>query len=304
MLAARTERARPGRYSLLKVSVLMTLAGTLSVAGQNAPPRQAASPPRQPTLPQSCLQQRNSSEKIAVLLESVHDHPTAGAYNTLGVLYAQADRVSCAIPAFEASLKLEDQNWEAHYNLALAFLRRGDRAQAIHALQKAIQQKPDSVSSHFALGSVFEDEKRLENAEEQFRSALNLDPHFSPGAIKLSEVLISEGKPQAAVACLEDAVKQSPPDQAEPLRAALGVAYAANAEMEEALTTLKDLVADQPDSADAHFNLGLVYARQGQSGHEESAVAEFREALRLDPSMDPARIALGRVLISLQKYSE
>jgi tetratricopeptide (TPR) repeat protein len=281
----------------------MTLAGTLSVAGQNAPPRQAASPPRQPTLPQSCLQRRNSSEKIAVLLESVHDHPTAGAYNTLGVLYAQADRVSCAIPAFEASLKLEDQNWEAHYNLALAFLRRGDRAQAIHALQKAIQQKPDSVSSHFALGSVFEDEKRLENAEEQFRSALNIDPHFSPGAIKLSEVLISEGKPHAAVACLEDAVEQSPPDQAEPLRAALGVAYAANAEMEKALTTLKDLVADQPDPADAHFNLGLVYARPG-SRNEEAAVAEFREALRLDPSMDPARIALGRVLISLQKYSE
>jgi tetratricopeptide (TPR) repeat protein len=282
----------------------MTLAGTISVAGQNAPRRQAAAPSRQPTLPPACLQQRNSSEKIAVLLESVHDHPTAGAYNTLGVLYAQADRVSCAIAAFEASLKVEDQNWEAHYNLALALLRRGERAQAIHALQTAIQQKPDSVSSHFALGSIFEDEKKLENAEEHFRSALNVDPHFSPSAIKLSEVLISVGRPQAAVACLEDTVKQLPSEQAEPVRAALGVAYAANGEMEKALITLKNLIAEQPDSADAHFNLGLVYARQGQSKDEEAAVTEFQEALRLDPSMDPARIALGRVLISLQKYSE
>ena len=130
-------------------------------------------------------------------------------------------------------------------------------------LQTAIQQKPDSVSSHFALGSVFEDEKKWGNAEEQFRSALKIDPHFAPGAIKLSEVLITEGKPQAAVACLEDAVKQAPPDQAEPVQAALGIAYAENGEMEKALATLKDLVAAQPDSADAHFTLGLLYAREG-----------------------------------------
>jgi tetratricopeptide (TPR) repeat protein len=282
----------------------MILAGTLSVAGQTAPPRQAAPAAHPPALPKSCLEQSHPSEKITALLESVHDHPTAGAYNTLGVLYAQADRVSCGIAAFEAALQLEDQNWEAHYNLALALLRKGDRAGAIHELQTASRQKPDSVSSHFALGSVFEDEKKLANAEEQFRSALKIDPHFAAGAIKLSEILITEGRPQAAVACLEDAVKQAPPDQAEPVEAALGVAYTANGEMEKALATLKDLVAAQPDSADAHFNLGLVYARQGQSKNEEAAAAEFRETLRLDQSMDPARIALGRVLISLQKYSD
>jgi len=304
MLPARTERARLGRYLLLKVSVLMTLAGTPLVAGQNSSPRQATLPARQRTLPESCLQQRNSSGKIGVLLASVHDHPTAGAYNTLGVLYAQADRVGCAIPAFEASLKLQEQNWEAHYNLALALLKRGDRERAIRGLQTAIQQKPDSVSSHFALGSVFQDENRLESAERQFRSVLKIDPHFAPGAIKLSEVLITQGKPQAAVAFLEDSAKQVPPDQAEPVRAALGAAYAANAEMEKALTTLNDLVTDQPDSADAHFNRGLLYARQGQSKNEEAAVTEFQEALRLDPDIDPAGIALGRVLVSLRKYSD
>ena len=304
MLAARTERARPGRYSLVELSVLMTLAGTLSVASQNSALGQAALTGHAAALPKSCLEQSHPSEKITALLESVHDHPTAGAYNTLGVLYAQADRVSCGIAAFEAALKLEDQNWEAHYNLALALLKKGDRARAVQELQTAIQQKPDSVSSHFALGSVSEDERKLGEAEEQFRSTLKIDPHFTPGAIKLSEVLISEGKPQAAVASLEDAVKQAPPDQSEPVRAALGVAYAATGEMEKALLTLKSLVAAQPDSADAHFNLGLIYARQGQSKDKEAAAAEFREALRLDDGLHPARIALGRVLISSQKYSD
>src|SRR5258708_9961515 len=304
MLAARTERARPGKHSLVELSVLMTLAGTLSVVSQNAALGQAAPASHPAALPKSCLEQSHPSEKIAALLESVHDHPTAGAYNTLGVLYAQEDRVSCGVAAFEAALKLEDQNWEAHYNLALALLRKGDRVRATRELQTAMQQKPESVSSHFALGTVFEDEKKLGSAEEQFRAALKIDPHFAPGAIKLGEVVISEGKPQAAVEFLEDAVNQAPPDQAEPIQAALGVAYAENGEIEKALAALKDLVAAQPNSADAHFNLGLIYARQGQSKDEEAAVVEFQEALRLDQGMDPARITLGRFLLSLQKYSD
>src|SRR3982074_2887667 len=135
MLAARTERARPGRYSLLKAGAVMMLAGTLSVAGHSA---QAAPATHVPALPRSCLEQIHPSEKITALLESVHDHPTAGAYNTLGVLYAQADRVSCAVTAFEAALKLEDPNWEAHYNLALALLRKGGRARAERELQAAL----------------------------------------------------------------------------------------------------------------------------------------------------------------------
>jgi tetratricopeptide (TPR) repeat protein len=302
MLAARTERARPGRYSLVDLGVLMTLAAC--VAAQNTAPSQAASTVGPSLLPKSCVEQNHPSEKIAALLESIHDHPTAGAYNTLGVLYAQADRVSCGIAAFEASLKLEDQNWEAHYNLALALLRKGDRARAMRELQTAIQQKPDSVSSHFALGSVFEDEKKLGNAEEQFRAALKIDPHFTQAAIRLSEVLITEGKPQASVACLEDAVKQAPPDQAEPVQAALGIAYAESGKMEKAFASLKDVVNAQPDSSDAHFTLGLLYAREGQFRDEERAVTEFHDALRLDQGMDPARIALGRVLISLHKYSD
>src|SRR6202041_343307 len=272
MLAARTERARPGRYSLVELSVLMTL--TACVAAQNTAPSQAASAVRPSLSPKS------------------------------GVLYAQADRVSCGIAAFEASLNLEDQNWEAHYNLALALLRKGDRARATRELQTAIQQKPDSVSSHFALGSVFEDDKKLGNAEEQFRAALKIDPHFTQAAIRLSEVLITEGKPQASVACLEDAVKQAPPDQAAPVKAALGFAYAESGEMEKAFAGLKDVVTAQPDSSDAHFTLGLLYAREGQFKDEERAVTEFRDALRLDQGMDPARIALGRVLISLHKYSD
>ena len=307
MWVSGTERARAERYSLLGRSVLIALASALLVASQTATSQQSTDA-RPFALPKSCGDESHPSEKISDLLEIVQNHATAGAYNTLGVLYAQSNHLSCAISAFEAALKLDDQDWEAHYNLALAFLRKGDRGHAVRELQAAIQQKPDSVSSHFALGTALEDAKKLGEAEEQFRAVVKIDPHFAPGAIKLSEVLIAERKSQAAVGFLEDTNGTAPASaQDESLQVALSVAYVENGEIDKAFTTLKNLVATQPGSANAHFNLGLLYARRSQAqgeSDEEAAVTEFREALERDPSMDGARLALGKVLISLQKYSD
>lgn len=311
MVVTENRNARGSRVSvrriLVQLSRLMILGGTILTAAEGTA-GQNASKVHSTVLPQSCLEQSHPSEQVTALLESLRDHPTSGAYNTLGVLYAQSDRVSCAIAVFETALKLEPQNWEIHYNLALALLSKGDRARAVRELQIAIQQKPDSVSSHFALASILEDEKKWGQAEEQYRLALQIDPRFAQGAIKLSGVLIIEGKSQAAVTSLENSIKQEPPpDQAESLQEALGAAYAANGEMEKGLKTLKDLVAEHPDSAHAHFSLGLLYTPQAQTDRNEderAAITEFREALRLQPSMDAARMALGQALMSSQQYAD
>src|SRR5271156_1357786 len=307
MWVSGKERARAERYPLWGRSVLIVLASALFVASQTAT-SQVSTDVRPSALPKVCVDESHPSEKISELLEIVHNHATAGAYNTLGVLFAQSNHLSCAMSAFEAALKLNDRDWEAHYNLALAFLRKGDRAHAVRELQAAIQQKPDSISSHFALGTALEDAKNVGQAEEQFRAAVKIDPHFASGAIKLSEVLIAEGKFQAAVEFLEDASRTAETRaQDESLQVALSVAYVENGEIGKAFTTLKNLVATQPDSANAHFNLGLLYARRSQAqgeSDEEAAVTEFREALKHDPSMDSARLALGKVLVSLRRYSD
>ncbi|RMF73382.1 MAG: tetratricopeptide repeat protein [Acidobacteria bacterium] len=49
-----------------------------------------------------------------------------------------------------------------------------------------------------------------------------------------------------------------------------------------------------PDSAVAHFNLGLAYTCQG---HVNSAEAAYRRALELDPSLVEAWVNLGGVLL-------
>jgi tetratricopeptide (TPR) repeat protein len=308
MCGAGGERVESTMHFRLALGALVTMVAAISMFAQSYAPTRLSgrlASRGSPVLPKACLDQEHPSEKIAALLESIRDHPTAGAYNTLGVLYAQGDRLNCAVPAFQAALKLEGQNWEAHYNLALALIKTGDRCGAKKELQAAIQQKPDSVSSHFALGSLFQSENKLDEAAEAFKAALNIDPHFVPASLKLSQVLISGSKTAAAIACLEDALKLLPPaDQNAALQASLALAYVDNGDANRGLETLKNLVLGQPNSADAHFSLGLLYAKNSQPADQEAAAAQYREALRLDPGIDPARLALGRVLLSSRNCSD
>jgi tetratricopeptide (TPR) repeat protein len=302
MFGVSIERTRSAKCPRLHVGLLM-MATTLSLAGQTVAPHPSGSSPGAPALPKSCLSQVHASDKIGEVLESIHDHPTAGAYNTLGVLYAQEDQVSCAIFAFEASVRVQDPNWEAHYNLGVALVRKGDRTRAKQELRTAIQQKPDSLTSRFALASAFEEEKKFPEAIEQLRSIQTQDPKFAPATLKLSQILIKMGKPQQAIAVLQEGLGQNP-EEAERLQSALGIAYAENGQTEKGVETLRTLVAGQPDSADAHFQLGSLLVRRRQAGDPEEASREFREAIRLDPSSDAARLALGRILIASQKLDE
>jgi tetratricopeptide (TPR) repeat protein len=53
-------------------------------------------------------------------------------------------------------------------------------------------------------------------------------------------------------------------------------------------------VEDHPDSAAAHFNLGLAYTQKGQVDRAEQA---YRRALEIDPDLVEAWVNLGGVLL-------
>jgi tetratricopeptide (TPR) repeat protein len=308
MLRGGRSRFQSAGVRILALGLAAALAAVPPcIAQSHAPAKQGTSPshPAAPrALPRSCLSPEHVSDKIATLLETVTDHPTAGAYNTLGALYAAAGLVNCAIPAFQLSLHLDGKNWEAHYNLALAFLTAGDPARATAELRAAISEKSDSASAHFALGTLFYNEKKLAASATEFDAVLRIDPNFPGATISRAQVLLAQGNPTAAVALLETALTQSrPPEQVVPSTVALGLAYSQAGQPAKALQTMQQLVAAHPDSADAHVGLGTVYA-ETEPANLDGAIAEFREALRLDPSKDEARLALGRALISQQKFSD
>jgi tetratricopeptide (TPR) repeat protein len=210
----------------------------------------------------------NSNQRVGDLSMVVARHPTAEAYNALGVLYAEGNKLNCAVPAFEQALRLDEQDWRARYNLALALIQKGKEKKAADHLHILIQQKPCSPDAHNILGSVLQQQGELAAAEE-FKGALQCDPAFAVAALNLGQVLIDQKRYTAAIAYLLDALKSSPPPDLEPqLQTTLGVAYAENGDSGQAIATLEQVLKAHPDDAEAHFNLGTVYAKLGRAlGH-------------------------------------
>ena len=257
------------------------------------------------TLPAACQNLRKSNQRVGELLTVVARHATAEAYDALGVLYAEGNKLNCAVPAFEEALRLDEQDWRARYNLALALIQKGEEKKAADQLHILTHQKPDSPEVHNTLGSLLQQQGELEEAAEEFKTALKCDPAYAEAALSLGQVLINQKRYTAAMVYLQDALKTSPlPDLKAQLQTTLAVAYAESGDSDQAIGTLEQVIKAHPEDAEAHFNLGTVYARQGPALGYQEAIANFKEAVRIDPHYDSARYSLAKVLVQLGQFSD
>jgi Flp pilus assembly protein TadD len=71
-------------------------------------------------------------------------------------------------------------------------------------------------------------------------------------------------------------------------------------DFENAIAPLQKVLADQPDFAYAHFQLGYVYTALKRSA---DARAEYERAIALDPKMAEAYLNLGILLFEEQEYA-
>ena len=139
--------------------------------------------------------------------------------------------------------------------LAMASSRLGRPDDTARYLRAAIERNP-SDKLFFTLAEVYHESGDLENAERTFASAIATtdDEHLGNRArLRIAEILITTRR------------------------------------YEEATELLSGLIEQSPESADAHYWLGVLYH---ETESPERARLEWREAIRLDPGH---REALGRL---------
>ncbi len=71
-----------------------------------------------------------------------------------------------------------------------------------------------------------------------------------------------------------------------------------NKKFEDAIAPLQKVIADQPEFAYAHFQLGYVYTALKKTSE---ARAEYERAIAIDPKMAEAYLNLGMLLLDTQQ---
>lgn len=118
------------------------------------------------------------------------------AHNLLGVaLFKKGDAAhkAEALTHFQRAVELKPDNPEAHNNLAIGYVTRGQLDLAIEEYRKAINLK-DDASIRTNLGNALVAAGRYADAETQYRAALQMEPGNASRYANLGYVLMQEGR--------------------------------------------------------------------------------------------------------------
>jgi tetratricopeptide (TPR) repeat protein len=156
-----------------------------------------------------------------------------------------------------------------------------------------------SHNIHNNLGMAYDKLERYEDAAEEYREALRLDPGYTEAHNNLAVAYNMMGLTEKAVQELQEAIRLKP-DYIE-AHTNLGHIHAMSGRYEEAFKELNTVLGLDPKYAAARNILGKIYASQKRN---YEALKEFQEAVKSNPSYIPARINLGYIYSESGKYED
>ncbi len=109
-------------------------------------------------------------------------------HNNLGLGYATRGQMDLAIEEYKKVISIRDDA-AVRTNLAVALGTVQRYAEAEEQYRTALQMDPGNASRYANLGYVLMQQKRVEEASEQFRKALQIDPHLPQARQNLSAIM-------------------------------------------------------------------------------------------------------------------
>lgn len=198
------------------------------------------------------------------------------AWNSLGLVSFDLGRYEAAVDAYHAAIRLGPRFVRARVNLAGALRALGRFSDAVDAVRAALRLEPNNPLALINLANALcdmSDPGVLVEAEAAGRGAVALAPRHPRALGALARVLRQQGRPAEAV----------------PLEArASEIARAAV----QPPTRGGDALPAECNQALSRYTRGIVYLTEGQT---DLAEARLREAIRLDPTLASAWVALATV---------
>ena len=155
---------------------------------------------------------------------------------------------------------------------------KGQIDEAIEQYQTAVQLDPDSAIPHYNLGLAYSSNGRIDEAVEQYQAALHLSPDFADAHSGLATAYFNKGQIDKAIEQYEIALRLEPNN--EQALNNLGLAYFRKGQIDKAIELYETALRLNPNREKVHSNLGLSYLNKGQI---DKAIEQFKAAVRLNP---------------------
>ncbi len=252
------------------------------------------------------------------------DSTSADGYLKLAQAYYLDNKFVLAISYYTECIKLDKNNLQALYGMALAREGNGELDTALDTIERAVQLSPDNPAFITLNGRLLRKKKDYKNAAAMLSNAVNRFPSYAPLHTEYAVVLGKEGDYADAIAQLNTALTISPVSatddaymaemlnkeskyaQAEKyaLKAlsinsnlpygyeVLGDIYFNERRLHDAIKAYNASIAAQPYDAKVFYKLANAY-RAGNVF--TSAVSCLESAIKINPTNAVYHYALGNV---------
>ena len=189
--------------------------------------------------------------------------------------------------------------------LAEIYRLRGMSDKALAAYQSLLQREPNDVEALFQAGYISFKLNQLDQAKDYFRKLAAVDPKHAGGAANLAALEaryneIHTGRNEKTQGITLREVVQANPNSVE-AHVNLGAQLITEGVYPEALTILERAVSLRPNSAAAQYDLGLAQIKEKKY---EEAIISNRKALELKPEWADAYNNLGLAYAGLNRWKE
>jgi tetratricopeptide (TPR) repeat protein len=163
------------------------------------------------------------------------------------------------------------------YSVAIAYRKAEREEEAIPALIKATELKPDFAKAWQALGAAYGTAGETDLALQALLKVTELMPNEAEAWHNVALAQGKAGHPEDQIAALKEAVQLNPRFAAS--WRSLAATYDQLGQIDLALETSRKLIELKPKSSEYYY---LAIA-QGKAGHDEAMIAALKKAIELRP---------------------
>jgi len=244
-------------------------------------------------LAQLAERQNNSEKALSFLVKAKQLAPQdPEVLFEFGKVCLEGNLLDDALPALSKAVELKPENDSYLYVLGSANVGKGRLPDALKLFQRLLQKHPGDAGLNYAVGAVYYLQNKYSDAEASLKSSLAAQSDQIPAAYYLALTYDAMGDDDRAIPIFRDLLKNNP--QHVPSYVKLGGILVRQHQYEEAQRDLERAVSLDPNSVEAHYQLGLVLRRLGKSAESET---QFAESHRLETEQSAQRDLHLRLLL-------
>jgi tetratricopeptide (TPR) repeat protein/O-antigen ligase len=120
------------------------------------------------------------------------------------------EALNIGIEKFNKATELKQEYFDAHLSLAQTYDKKGDREQAIKAMQIAVALAPQNPDALYELGRVYYNNEDYKEAKKQFEAAIAIFANHSNSLYSLGLVYLQENDKPAALEKFKKVLELNP----------------------------------------------------------------------------------------------